>query len=263
MVIYGVEHFIYAPFVFTIVPPWIPWHAFWTYFTGIALIAAGVSIVFKKYAHLAATLLGTMIFLWVVLIHVFLIFHKPDDLWAGRSMFGDLPGRLNNAFKDLGLSGAAFILAGTQSEAARTLRANKLFRFGRLLFCIAIAAFGALHFLYPAFAPGIPPMFTDISFLLPGHLVWVYFTGATLFAAAICILMKKEERLVAMSLGAMIVVFDLLTWVPRFGAHPGDITGNWLKDLGLAGGALVLASALPKELRGAETEVFEVAGTAR
>jgi hypothetical protein len=38
----------------------------------------------------------------------------------------------------------------------------------------------------------------------------------------------------------MILVFALLVWVPRIATHPVDLTGNWLKDLGLAGGALVL-----------------------
>jgi hypothetical protein len=40
------------------------WHLFWTYFTAVTIMAAGVSIVFRKYAQLAATLLGIQIFLF-------------------------------------------------------------------------------------------------------------------------------------------------------------------------------------------------------
>jgi hypothetical protein len=32
-------------------------------------------------------------------------------------------------------------------------------------------------------------------------------------------------------------------WGPRFVSHPTDLWGNWLKDLGMAGGALLLAGS--------------------
>jgi uncharacterized membrane protein len=252
MVVYGVLHFIYVPFVASIVPPWIPWHVFWVYFTGVTIIAAGVSIAIGKQAHWAGTLLGTEILLFVALIHVFLIFHRPGDAWAERSVFGDLPGRLNNACKDLGLSGAAFIFAGAQVDAWQTAARNRVLALGRFLFAIPIAGFGVMHFLYPAFAPGIPPMYTTISFLIPGHMFWAGFTGAAFLVAAVSIVTKKETRLAATLLGIIILGFTLLTWVPRFPAHPSDMWGNWLKDLGIAGGALVLAGAMPKRNYGLE-----------
>jgi hypothetical protein len=43
------------------------------------------------------------------------------------------------------------------------------------------------------------------------------------------------------------LVCDLLVWGPRFFSHPGELAGNWLKDLGVVRGALILAGALPKE----------------
>jgi hypothetical protein len=50
-----------------------------------------------------------------------------------------------------------------------------------------------------------------------------------------------------MEIGTMILVFELLVWVPRFFRHPGELAGNWLKDLGMVGGLLILAAALPKK----------------
>src|ERR1022692_787749 len=111
----------------------------------------------------------------------------------------------------------------------------------RLIFAFCIAAFGVLHFVYPAFAPGIPPMSPKISFPIPGHLFWVYLTGAAFLALAVCIATDKRTRQAAMLLGLMIVVFDLLTWVPVFIAQPMQLTGSWLKDIGIAGGAFILA----------------------
>jgi uncharacterized membrane protein len=58
MMIFGIEHFVFAKFVATLVPTWIPWHMFWTYFVGVALIASGLAIIAQRQAYLAAALLG-------------------------------------------------------------------------------------------------------------------------------------------------------------------------------------------------------------
>lgn len=241
MFVYPVLHFVYPDFVASIIPPWIPWHMFWTYFTAITIMAAGAAIVFKKHAQLAATLLGIEIFLFCALIHVFLLFHAPGDPWAGRAMFGDVPSRWMNFPKDLGMSGAAFISAGMQSEAWRTSGRDRLLTLGRLILALSIAAFGVLHLVYPAYAPGIPPNSSSVSFPIPGHLLWVYLTAAALLVLAASIAFNWRTRQAALLLGCMILLFDLLTWGPVFAAHPMELTGSWLKDAGIAGGAFILA----------------------
>ncbi|MGC1298030.1 MAG: hypothetical protein WA869_23610 [Alloacidobacterium sp.] len=247
MVIFGVQHFVFAGFVAMIVPPWIPWHFFWAYFVGIALIAAGVAIMVRREAWLAGLLLGAMILAFVILIHSRLLAQMPGDAFAMNPIFGPHPGRLNNACKDLGLSGAAFLFAGTQSETWKVFGKDKVFTLGRVLFAIAVAALGALHFAYPAFAPGVQPMSTTIKFPLPGQPMWSYFTGVAFLAAAVAIFLNSKVRLAATLLGILILLFGLIVWVPWLAAHPQDVAGgNYLKDMGLAGGALLLAGALPK-----------------
>jgi hypothetical protein len=76
--------------------------------------------------------------------------------------------------------------------------------------------FGMLHFVYPAFAPGIPPISADISFPIPGRLFWVYLTGIALLAFVACIAINKGARQAALLLGWTIVLFDLLTWASVF-----------------------------------------------
>lgn len=100
LMVFGIQHFMYASFVATLVPGWIPWHLFWAYFVGVALIAAAVSISINKLAQLACTLLGVMIFLFVLIIHIPLVVHNIHD-----------GGKITNAFKDVGVGCCAFILA--------------------------------------------------------------------------------------------------------------------------------------------------------
>lgn len=248
MVIFGIEHFLFANFVTMIVPPWIPWHLFWTYFVGIALIAAGLAIIVRKEAQLAGLLLGAMILAFVLLIHLRLLAQLPSDLFAANPIFGPHPGRLNNACKDLGLSGAAFLFAGTQSDTWKVQNKDKVFTLGRVLFAIAVATLGVLHFVYPAFAPGVQPMSTTIKFPMPGQPMWSYLTGIAFVVAAVAIFLNNRVRLAATLLGILILLFGLIVWVPWLATHPQDIAGgNYLKDMGLVGGALLLAGALPKK----------------
>jgi uncharacterized membrane protein YphA (DoxX/SURF4 family) len=67
---FGVLHFIYIDYVAYVIPSWIPAHLFWGYFTGVAHIAAGTSILTGVKARLAATLLAVMFGSWVLLLHI-------------------------------------------------------------------------------------------------------------------------------------------------------------------------------------------------
>jgi uncharacterized membrane protein len=40
MIVFGTQHFMYAAFIATLTPAWIPLHLFWFYFTGIGFIVA-------------------------------------------------------------------------------------------------------------------------------------------------------------------------------------------------------------------------------
>jgi uncharacterized membrane protein len=244
MLIYPFLHYIYPDGVASIVPPWIPWHLFWNYFTAIALQLAGLAIVIGKQVRLAAGLLGLEILLFTLNIHTFLLFPIPGIQWGLGDQFGTYGGRLNNCFKEVGMTGAAFMLAGMQSERWKTMGRDWLFTTGRYIFGIAITAFGLLHFIYPAFGPGLPPMKEEIGFILPGRLFWVYLTGAALLLGGLCILLNIRVRQVATWLGILFLLFDLLVWVCRFTEHPGELWGNWLKDIAIAGGAWILGEAM-------------------
>ena len=104
----GVQHFVYAGFVDTLVPAWIPpGQRFWTCFSGVALLAGGVGLGLPQTARLAALLSGLMIFLWVLLLHI----PRTVEL---KTLF-----ELDGVFEALAVSGVAWLVAGTRPEGKR------------------------------------------------------------------------------------------------------------------------------------------------
>jgi len=100
LVVFAVQHFLYAGFVANLIPGWIPARLFWAYFTGVAFVAAALATATKKMMRLAAMLLGTMFLLWVLVLHIPRV--------AGSPRNGD---EVTSLFVALAMSGIAFALA--------------------------------------------------------------------------------------------------------------------------------------------------------
>ena len=100
----GVQHFMFTDFVSTLVPPFIPAPHFWTYFAGVALLAAGLGLCTPRFRLLAAVCSAAMVFSWVFLVHVPLVFALGREEWMG-------------VVEALGISGVC--LAVAQPPAAR------------------------------------------------------------------------------------------------------------------------------------------------
>src|SRR4051794_7927826 len=58
LAIFGTEHLGAANFIAPQIPAWIPWHLFWAYFVGLALLAASLSIAARVLTRWSGTLLG-------------------------------------------------------------------------------------------------------------------------------------------------------------------------------------------------------------
>ena len=102
LVIFGIEHFLFAEGIKTLVPSWIPGDLFWTYFAAVALTGAGLAIIFRVKVKLVAILTGIMVFIW------FLILHIPRAVVAPVTDNGN---ELSSVFEALGVSGIAFVIA--------------------------------------------------------------------------------------------------------------------------------------------------------
>jgi uncharacterized membrane protein len=66
----GYAHFKFAEFVNTLIPGFIPFHSFWTYFCGVCLFAGGLGLIFPQTRSRAALLSAIMVGGWFILLHV-------------------------------------------------------------------------------------------------------------------------------------------------------------------------------------------------
>ena len=70
LIVFAVQHFLYADFIATLVPSWIPFKLFWAYFIGVAFSLASISILIGVKTRLASALLGCMFLFWVIFLHL-------------------------------------------------------------------------------------------------------------------------------------------------------------------------------------------------
>lgn len=93
---FGFLHFGPLEFSLSYIPSYLPFPAFWVYFTGACLIAFTLSAILKKLDGLAALLLGIMLLLFVLMIHI------------PKAIEGDFL-QVIATFRDTAMAGAAFI----------------------------------------------------------------------------------------------------------------------------------------------------------
>jgi uncharacterized membrane protein len=66
----GYAHFRYADFVTGIIPSYIPYRVFWTYFSGTCLLLGGLGLLLRRTRKTAAFWSGIMITGWFFLLHI-------------------------------------------------------------------------------------------------------------------------------------------------------------------------------------------------
>ena len=70
LIVFSALHFIYAAYIATLIPKWIPFPLFWSYFFGVAFLAAAISILLNRLVRLSASLLAVVFFMWVLVLHL-------------------------------------------------------------------------------------------------------------------------------------------------------------------------------------------------
>ena len=111
----------------------------------------------------------------------------------------------------------------------------------RIIFAIPFIIFGILHFMNASAMSDMVPSF------VPGGVFWVYLTGLAMILAGASIIIQKYTHLASKLLAGLLLVFVLTIHLPNLiGGNMMAISGL-LKDISLAGGALLVASFYPCE----------------
>ena len=108
--VWGGAHFVYMNLTAPLVPKWLPpSQVFWGYLTGVAFVAAGLAILSRIQARLAAILLTVMLACFTFLVHIRILFadHRLPFNWTELAV-------------NVTLLGAAWIVV--DSFAAKTPR---------------------------------------------------------------------------------------------------------------------------------------------
>jgi uncharacterized membrane protein YphA (DoxX/SURF4 family) len=106
--LFGGAHFFYMNLTAPLVPKWLPpSQEFWAYATGIGQIAAGVAILTRVQARLAAILLTAMYVSFTLLVHLPMLMADPSNhyIWSENAL-------------NLALIGVAWIVADSLARPA-------------------------------------------------------------------------------------------------------------------------------------------------
>lgn len=100
--VFGIHHFIEGSKMAGAVPSFIPFHTFFIYLVGVALILAAISLFINVKVKLSMILLAILMLIFILTIHL------PGMLRGGQmgSYF------MTMLFKDFGLGAAALFIAG-------------------------------------------------------------------------------------------------------------------------------------------------------
>lgn len=255
-IVFGIQHYMYAEFVSGLVPAYMPFHLFWVYFTGTAMLAAGVSFLIRKQVRLAAFLLACMLLLFILMLHPLLLSSEPavgihwtrflqDISIMGAALGLSTWAASQTTMSELPTTGPVSSTTWLVSQTTWPIPQPTWLTFlsslrtaviARYCYALPMLVLGAQHFTHNAFVTAkVPAWFPAINF-------FDYLTGILLIAAAIGILFTVNLERISIILGALLFTLFLLQHVPLLIKDPhngGEWTGSML-DLALAAGAFII-----------------------
>ena len=200
LAVFGAEHLSAGTFMTGMVPSYMPWHLFWVYFVGFALIAASLSMATRVQVRWSGLLFGIMMFLFVAMLHF------PGAVASG----GRIPWTI--VLREMSFGGGGWVLAGIAMGGSRGW-GRSLINVGRVLIAITAIFFGVQHFLHPLGLPGVP-LEKQMAAWIPARAFIDYLTGAGLIVAGVCFLLARKTRRAATYLGAWIVLIVVAIYGP-------------------------------------------------
>ena len=184
------------------------------YFSAFISLASGMGLLWQRGAALASRMLLAYLLFWLLLFKMPYIFLAPTAAVSYESCGETV----------VIVAGAWVLYASLATAWDRRWFAlgtgAKGVRVARVLYSLALIAFGLSHFAYIKETAGLVPGW------LPSHEAWAYFTGGAYIAAGIAVLTDMYARLAATLMALQMCMFTLLVWVPAVASGHAD-TFQW------------------------------------
>ena len=228
LAIFAMEHLFAAHDLMAIVPKWIPWPLFWTYFFGVALLAAALSFIFSRYVRLSATLLALFFLIIVAVVDLpGLSAHLHERLFWTLTV------------RELCFAAGAMVLSGSLSPCnAPTCR--MLIPIGRILVALIMIFYGIEHFFFLHNVPGVPlEMVTPTWIPMPTAITG--FIGIILILAVIGLFIPRTIRIASAGAGAILVLLVIVFYGPICIA---EMPTNPVEGLNYVGDTLLFAATV-------------------
>ena len=240
---FAAEHFTAARDLAPIVPHWLPWHLFWVYFVGAALLAAAISFIVWRHVRWSAALLALLFLIIVITIDLpSLPRHVHDRIFWTLTL------------RETVFAGGAMVLAASV-RPSRSLAGTALERIGRGLVGATMIFYGIEHFLFPRFVTGVPLEKPTPAWMpAPTAIAWV--VGITLVVAGVGLFVRSTVRIAAAGAGIVLLLLVVCFYGPLLVSefHTDPVEGvNYFADTLLFAGTVLLA--------GLEADKGDISGT--
>jgi len=243
LAVFAAEHFTAARDLAPIVPHWLPWHLFWVYFVGAALLAAAISFIVWRHVRWSAALLALLFLIIVITIDLpSLPRHVHDRIFWTLTL------------RETVFAGGAMVLAASV-RPRRSLAGTALERIGRFIVGATMIFYGIEHFLFPRFVTGVPLEKPTPAWMpAPTAIAWV--VGITLVVAGVGLFVRSTVRIAAAGAGIVLLLLVVCFYGPLLVSefHTDPVEGlNYFADTLLFAGTVLLA--------GLEADKGDISGT--
>jgi uncharacterized membrane protein len=201
LAVFAAEHFLSARALSAIVPRWIPGALFWTYFVGVALLAAAISFIAWRYVRWSASLLALF---FLIIVATMDLPNLPKELH--ERLFWTL------TVRETSFAGGAMVLAGSQWPRGRSA-GTMLIMLGRLFVACVFIFYAIEHFLFPRFVPGVPLEKMTPTWM-PAPTLIAYVVGTTLLVAGVGLMIRRTRRTAAATAGVVLLLLTIFFYVP-------------------------------------------------
>lgn len=204
LAIFAAEHFLAARDLMGIVPKWLPGPLFWTYFVGVAWLAAAISFITGRMVRWSALLTGLLMWIIVATLDLPNMAKGPHDRF-----FWIL------TVRELSFGAGAMVLAGSLWERSQSLIGKSLMRAGRGIVAATMIFYAIEHFLFPHHVPGVPLEKLTPAWI-PAPTLIAYVVGISLLAGGAGLFFRRSARIAAAGAGAVLLLITALFYVPIF-----------------------------------------------